>query len=146
MSTRQRYVRALLGFAVAVVLFYGLMAASELRDFRPTEESSTPLQRVAFSTIILGGTLVICSGTPFCLGLAAFSFGRRRLPVPFVLGTIAGLLVAVLAGFGLVGHYGRSVPIPFPVAAAIPGLLAAVAILPVAFLLAPTTPSSRPGT
>jgi hypothetical protein len=146
MSRSHTYVRALIGFALAILLFFGATAALEVRDFHPTEEFSTPGGLVAFSIIALGGSLLICSGTSFGLGLAAFGVGRRQLPVPFSIGLLAGLLAAILARAGVVGHYGRAVPLPFPVATALPGLIAAVSILPIAFLLARTTTPSTPGT
>jgi len=143
------YRRALAAFALVLVVFFAATATIDARHFRPTEEFSTPAQQIAFSVVALGGSLAILSGAAFALGLFLFSLGHRRLPVPSVLGSLAGLLVAVLAALGFLGHGSPLVSLPFPVAAAVPGFVAALGLLPLAFLFAsktePSVPAPNPG-
>lgn len=136
MTSPGPHARALGGFGLAAFLFFASSSAFEGRSFRPSEEFRTLAQFLVFSTVARGGLVAVCSGAAFAFGLAVFGSGRRRLPAPFRLGFLAGLLSAILAALGLVGHLGRSVPLPFPVAAALPGLVAALAVLPLAYLCA----------
>lgn len=144
MDTRRPYSVALSGFGSVILLCALLMASSDASNFHPGGEFSTPIQRFLFDLLILGGSLLIFSGGAFALALTPFLRGHRALPAPLLVGIVAGVIAAALAGFGVAGHYGRLFALPGPAAAALPGLLAALCVVPIAFLFARRT-SPAPG-
>jgi fucose 4-O-acetylase-like acetyltransferase len=143
MNTRRPYFTALGGFAFVVLLFAFFLGASSVARFHPGGEFSTTTQGFLFNLLVLGGLLLVLSGGPFALALTPFLAGRRRLPAPLFVGIVGGVIAVAVAGLGVSARYARLFALPRYANAVIPGLIAALCIVPVAYLLAPRTSSTH---
>ncbi len=143
MNPQRQYFFTLAGFCSVILLCSLLLAAVNISHWHATGEFQTLQGRVFFYLFLWGGSLLLFSGGAFALVSIPFLFGHRMFRTPLLVGVLSGVVGVALAGIGVAGQFGRRFALPFPVAAVLPGLLAALFVLPVAFLFSRRTPAPR---